>query len=66
LLSRNFPPSLDGPAVLAGDIAERKGRSLAAYPVAGLIVGPLVLLIAFVVPRRSRIVSWISDAASVP
>jgi hypothetical protein len=41
-----------GPAVLAGKVADRKGRSGAVYVVAGLLVGPLVLLAALVLPRR--------------
>jgi hypothetical protein len=41
-----------GPAILAGNIADRKGRSGPVYVVAGLIVGPLVLLVALVLPRR--------------
>lgn len=41
-----------GQAYLAGWVADRKGRNLAVYLVAGLIIGPLVLLIALVLPRR--------------
>lgn len=41
-----------GPAIVAGQIADRKGRSLPVYLIAGLIVGPLVLLIALIVPTR--------------
>ncbi len=44
-----------GPAVLAGKLADRKGRSLPVYVIAGLIVGPLILLIALVLPRRRRV-----------
>ncbi|HEY4452456.1 MAG TPA: hypothetical protein VGN13_12785 [Solirubrobacteraceae bacterium] len=44
-----------GPAILAGRIAERKGREFAVYVIAGLIVGPLVLLISLVLPRRRRL-----------
>ncbi len=43
-----------GPALLAARIADRKGRSASVYLVAGLIVGPLVLLIALVLPRHRR------------
>lgn len=41
-----------GQAYLAGWVADRKGRNFAVYLVAGLIIGPLVLLIALVLPRR--------------
>jgi hypothetical protein len=41
-----------GQAYLAGRVAAGKGRSFAVYVVAGLIIGPLVLLIALVLPRR--------------
>ena len=44
-----------GPAILAGKVAERKGRSLALYMLAGLIVGPIVLLAALILPRRRLI-----------
>jgi hypothetical protein len=46
-----------GPAILAGQVADRKGRSLPVYLIAGLIVGPLVLLIALILPRRRTLVS---------
>jgi MFS family permease len=42
------------PAVLAGRIADRKGRSFAVYLVASLLIGwPIPLLIALVVPNRA-------------
>jgi hypothetical protein len=42
-----------GPAVLAGRIAERKGRSFVVYLVASLVIGwPIPLLAAAVLPRR--------------
>lgn len=42
-----------GPAILAGRVADRKGRSFAVYLIASLIVGwPIPLLIAAVLPRR--------------
>ena len=41
------------PAILAGQVAERKGRSIAVYTIAGLIVGPPVLVVALVIPSRS-------------
>jgi hypothetical protein len=43
------------PAYLAGTIAQRKGRPFALYLAAGLIVGPIALLIALVLPRRSLV-----------
>jgi hypothetical protein len=44
-----------GPAILAGKVAERKGRSLALYMLAGLLIGPIVLLAALILPRRRLI-----------
>ena len=44
-----------GQAYLAGRVADRKGRNFGLYVVAGLVVGPLVLLIALVLPRRRRL-----------
>jgi hypothetical protein len=44
-----------GQAYLAGRVAARKGRDFGIYLVAGLIVGPLVLLIALVLPRSRRV-----------
>ena len=42
-----------GPAVLAGKLAERKGRSFAAYLVVSLVIGwPIPLVAALIVPRR--------------
>jgi hypothetical protein len=42
-----------GPAVLAGKIAERKGRSFSVYLVASLVIGwPIPLIAALIVPRR--------------
>jgi hypothetical protein len=42
-----------GPAILAGRIAERKGRSFAVYLIASLLIGwPISLLAALLVPRR--------------
>jgi MFS family permease len=43
-------------AVLAGQIADRKGRSRRVYVIAvvlvGPVIGPVVVLIALVMPRR--------------
>ena len=44
-----------GQAYLAGRVADRKGRNFAVYLVAGLIIGPLILLIALVLPRSHRL-----------
>lgn len=44
-----------GQAYLAGRVAARKGRSFALYMVAGLIVGPLVLLGTLLIPRSRRL-----------
>jgi predicted Kef-type K+ transport protein len=44
------------PAVLAGRIAQRKGRPFWLYLIAGLLVGPVALLAAIVLPRRSRLI----------
>jgi hypothetical protein len=42
-----------GPAILAGRIAERKGRSFVVYLVASLVIGwPIPLLAAAVLPGR--------------
>ena len=42
-----------GPAVLAGKLAERKGRSFAVYLVVSLVIGwPIPLVAALIVPRR--------------
>ena len=42
-----------GPAILAGRIAERKGRSFVVYLVASVIIGwPIPLLAAAVLPPR--------------
>jgi hypothetical protein len=41
------------PAYLAGRIARGKGRPFALYFCAGFVIGPLVLLIAVILPRRS-------------
>ena len=47
-----------GPAILAGRVAERKGRSFVAYLIASRLVGwPIPLLLAVVVPRGSRAAS---------
>jgi MFS family permease len=43
------------PAYLAGWVARRKGRTFWVYFAAGLIVGPLALLIALILPRRRLI-----------
>jgi MFS family permease len=43
------------PAYLAGRVARRKGRTFGVYFAAGLIVGPLALLIALILPRRRLI-----------
>ncbi len=43
-----------GPAVLAGRIADRKGRSFGVYLVASLLIGwPVPLLIVLVLPNRA-------------
>jgi hypothetical protein len=41
-----------GQAYLAGRVAASKGRSFAVYVVAALIIGPVIPLIALVLPRR--------------
>jgi Kef-type K+ transport system membrane component KefB len=41
-------------AFLAGELAQRKGRPFWLYFVAGLIVGPLALLGALLLPRHRR------------
>jgi MFS family permease len=45
-----------GQAVLAGRLADSKGRSLPVYLLAALLVGPLVLIIALLLrpPRSTR------------
>jgi hypothetical protein len=43
-----------GPAILGARIADRKGRNLSVYLIAGLIIGPLVLLVALILPRRRQ------------
>jgi hypothetical protein len=40
------------PAYLAGYVARRKGRTFWVYCAATLIIGPLALLIALLVPKR--------------
>jgi hypothetical protein len=40
------------PAYLAGRVARGKGRPFWLYLVAGLVVGPLALIIALLIPRR--------------
>lgn len=42
------------PAYLAGRVARRKGRPFALYLVAGLLLGPIVLIAALALPRRGR------------
>lgn len=44
-----------GPAYLAGRVANRKGRSFGLYMVAGLLIGPLVLLGTLLLPRSRRV-----------
>lgn len=44
-----------GPAYLAGRVANRKGRSFGLYMVAGLVIGPLVLLGTLLLPRSRRV-----------
>jgi MFS family permease len=46
-----------GPAVLAGRLADRKGRSFGVYLVAALVIGwPLPLLAALIVnDRRAQV-----------
>jgi len=41
-----------GPAALAGSIAARKGRPYWLYVVAGLLLGPIVLIGAVLLPRK--------------
>jgi len=41
-----------GLAVLAGWIAQRKGRPFWLYLIAGLVVGPVALIVALVLARR--------------
>jgi hypothetical protein len=42
-----------GPAVLAGKLAERKGRSFAVYLIVSLVIGwPIPLVAALIIPRR--------------
>jgi predicted Kef-type K+ transport protein len=41
-----------GLAFLAGHVAQRKGRPFWLYLLAGLIVGPLALIAALVLPKR--------------
>lgn len=41
-----------GLAVLAARVAQRKGRPFWLYLLAGLIVGPLALIAALVLPKR--------------
>jgi len=43
------------PAFLAGRVARGKGRPFWLYMLAGLVVGPLALLVALVLPRRGLI-----------
>jgi hypothetical protein len=40
------------PGYLAGRVARSKGRPFALYFCATLVIGPLALLIALVLPRR--------------
>jgi ABC-type Mn2+/Zn2+ transport system permease subunit len=40
------------PALLAGRIARRKDRPFWLYLVAGLLLGPLALIAALVLPKR--------------
>jgi hypothetical protein len=44
-----------GPAYLAGRVADRKGRSFRLFMVAGLLIGPLVLLGTLLLPRSRRV-----------
>lgn len=44
-----------GPAYLAGRVANRKGRRFGLYMVAGLLIGPLVLLGTLLLPRSRRV-----------
>ena len=41
-------------AALAGFVAARKGRGFNAWTVAGLLVGPFAIALAFALPRRQR------------
>ena len=43
-----------GPAYVAGRVADRKGRSFGLYLVAGLLIGPIVLIGALLLPRSRR------------
>ncbi len=40
------------PAYLAGRVAEHKGRPFWIYLLAGLVVGPLALIVALILPKR--------------
>jgi cobalamin synthase len=42
-------------ALLAGWVAEHKGRPFWLYALAGLVVGPLALLGALLLPRHHRL-----------
>jgi hypothetical protein len=42
------------PAYLAGRVAAGKGRPFALYLAAGLIVGPIALVVALVLPGRTH------------
>jgi MFS family permease len=44
-----------GQAILAGWLADYKGRQFWVYVVAALIVGPLVLLVALLLPRPREV-----------
>jgi hypothetical protein len=41
-----------GAAILADRIADRKGRTGGVYLFAGLVIGPIALLAALILPRR--------------
>jgi hypothetical protein len=44
------------PAYLAGRVARRKARPFGVYFVAGLLLGPIVLGAALLLPNRRRLV----------
>jgi hypothetical protein len=43
------------PAYYAGRVADGKGRSFGVYLVAGLVIGPFVLVVALLLPRSHRL-----------
>jgi hypothetical protein len=47
---------LIAPAYLAGRVARRKGRPFGIYLVAGLFLGPIVLIAALLLPTHRHLV----------